>query len=170
METREVLEDAFDRVQGGVHRITDGLTPANLAYRPDSDANSIGWLIWHLTRVQDHHVSGITGRPQVWVESDWPARFGLDPDPENVGYGHSSDQVGEVRPASPELLQQYYDEVHARTLEYLATITPDELDRIVDRRWDPPVTAGVRLVSIIGDDTQHMGQAAYVRGLLERRE
>ncbi|MDJ0924309.1 MAG: DUF664 domain-containing protein [Acidimicrobiia bacterium] len=168
METKDILEDAFGRIRGLVYRVTDGLTPADLTYRPDADANSIGWLIWHLTRIQDHHVSDLAGRSQVWSEDGWPARFDLDPDPENVGFGHSSAEVAAVRPETPELLQEYHEVVHARTLEYLAGINPAELDRIVDTRWDPHVSAGVRLVSIIGDGLQHIGQAAYVRGLLER--
>lgn len=169
MQTRDIFEDAYDRIKGGVHRVTDGLTAADLAARPNPDANSIGWLIWHLTRVQDHHVSDIAGRPQVWTETDWPRRFGLDADPENHGYGHTTAEVGEVQPESAAMLREYYDMVHARTAEYLAGITPDELDRIIDTRWDPPVTVGVRLVSVISDDLQHIGQAAYVRGLLEGR-
>ena len=169
METREILKEAYDRIKGGVHRVTEGLTAAYLAARPDADANSIGWLVWHLTRVQDHHISDIAGRAQVWTETDWPQRFGLDADPEDHGYGHTSEQVGEVQPESAAMLQEYYDAVHTRTLEYLDAITPDELDRIIDTRWDPPVTVGVRLVSVISDDLQHIGQAGYVRGLLERR-
>lgn len=169
MDTKQILEDAFERIKGGVYRSTDGLTSRDLAFRPDEEANSIGWLVWHLTRVQDHHVSDIAGRQQVWVESDWPARFGLDPDPENTGYDHTSDQVGAVRPDSPELLQDYHEAVHGRTLDYLAAMTLSEPDRIIDTSWDPPVSVGVRLVSVIGDDLQHVGQAAYVRGVLERR-
>ena len=56
--------------------------------------------------------------------------------------------------------------MHQLTLAYLSRVTSEELDRVVDRRWDPPVTAGVRLVSVVGDCLQHLGQAAYVRGLL----
>jgi hypothetical protein len=59
--------------------------------------------------------------------------------------------------------------VRERTSAYLATLTPGDLDRVVDERWDPPVTLGVRLISIADDEIQHAGQAAYARGLLERR-
>lgn len=169
MEGRDLLKDAFGRIQGGVHRVTDGLDPAALAYRPDADANSIGWLVWHLTRVQDDHVADIAGTTQLWEEREWPERFGMDGDTSDIGYGHSSEQVAAVRPGSATLLQEYYDAVHARTLDYLGTVDAAELERIVDERWDPPVSAGVRLVSVIGDDLQHLGQAAYVRGLWERR-
>ena len=169
MDSRAILEDAFDRIRGGVDRVTEGLTAEDLAFRPGPDANSIGWLIWHLTRVQDHHVSEIAGIEQAWVESDWPDRLNLDPDPDNTGYAHTSDDVAAVRAGSAELLRAYYQEVHTRTADYLAGVTPEELDRVIDTRWDPPVTVGVRLVSVIGDDMQHIGQAAYVRGILERR-
>ena len=73
-----------------------------------------------------------------------------------------------VRPDGPDVLLGYLDEVDARTREMLRGLTPDDLDRVVDRRWDPPVTLGVRLVSIGDDCLQHVGQAGYVRGLLDR--
>lgn len=168
MDTKDILADAFDRIPVVVHRVTDGLDEAALAYRPDADANSIGWLVWHLIRVQDHHVSQLAQRDQEWTDHRWFDRFGMDPDPEDIGYGHTTEQVAAVRIADPAILGEYVDAVHARTLEYLNTLDEEELSRIVDTRWDPPVTAGVRLVSVIGDDMQHLGQAAYVRGLYER--
>ena len=56
--------------------------------------------------------------------------------------------------------------MHARTVAHLAGLSEADLDRVVDERWDPPVTLGVRLVSVISDDLQHAGQAAYLRGLV----
>lgn len=164
----QILADAFERIRQGSHRAVDGLDTEALAYRPDQDANSIGWLVWHLTRVQDHHISELAGRDQTWIVDDWAQRFGLDPDPENVGYGHTSSQVAALRPAGANVLIEYHDATCERTLEYTASVRPEHLDRIVDRRWDPPVSAGVRLVSVINDCLQHVGQAHYVRGLYER--
>ncbi len=169
MDTRDVLTDAYQRINQGVHRVTDGLDEAALAFRPDSDANSIGWLVWHLLRVQDRHISDIAGTGQAWVDEGWSDRFGMPADPEDHGYGHTSEQVGAVRIANPQILRDYADAVHVRTLRYVDGLDEAELGRIVDTRWDPPVTAAVRLVSVIGDDLQHIGQAAYIRGLYERK-
>jgi uncharacterized damage-inducible protein DinB len=117
--------------------------------------------------VQDEHITElIDGAEQLWVSGDWAARFGLKPDPDDTGYGHTAAQVQAVRPDGPEALIGYFEAVSARTVEWLATLTEQDLDRVVDERWDPPVTLGVRLVSILDDDTQHAGQAAYVRGLI----
>jgi uncharacterized damage-inducible protein DinB len=169
MHTRDVLADAFGRIREEVHQAADGQSAEALAYRPDPDANSIAWLVWHLTRVQDDHVSEIAGREQAWVEGRWAGRMGMEPDPTNIGYGHTSEQVGAITPDDPDVLIDYHEAVHARTLEYLGTLDADELDRIIDTRWDPPVTVGVRLVSVIDDCMQHTGQANYVRGMIERR-
>jgi Protein of unknown function (DUF664) len=111
-------------------------------------------------------VSELLGADQIWVGAGWAARFGLEPDPQNTGYGHSRAEVGAVRPESAAALVDYYDAVAPRTMGLLAGVTAEELDRIVDRRWEPPVTLGVRLVSVLGDSLQHIGQAAYLRGLL----
>jgi uncharacterized damage-inducible protein DinB len=169
MEAREVYLHAYGRIRELVHTIAAGLDATAAAHRPDPEANSIAWLLWHLTRVQDDHVSEIAGRAQAWVAAGWAERFAMAPDPTDTGYGHTSAQVAAVAPADPGLLVAYHDAVADRTAAYLETLDGEELDRIIDERWDPPVSVGVRLVSVIGDSYQHAGQAAYVRGMYERR-
>ncbi|ORL15158.1 mycothiol transferase [Prescottella equi] len=165
---RAILRDNFERIRELVLASTDGLTTEMADYRPVPQANSIAWLIWHLTRVQDDHVSDIADVDQAWTSRGWQDRFGLPFPASDIGFGHDSTQVGEVH-ADAQLLADYHGDVHLATLEYLDELTADELDRVVDRRWDPPVTVSVRLVSVIGDCLQHLGQAAYVRGLFEAR-
>jgi hypothetical protein len=167
MDVGEALIEGFDRLTGLVRSATDGLTPEQLLWTPAPGANPVGWLVWHLTRVQDHHMAELLAADQVWVGGDWPGRFGLTADPDNTGYGHRAADVAAVKPEGVQALVEYYDTVAARTREFLGAIKPADLDRIVDTRWDPPVTLGVRLISILNDDTQHAGQAAYVRGLVK---
>jgi uncharacterized damage-inducible protein DinB len=169
MHTADLLTDAFGRVREEVHQAVDGLTAEELAFRPDPDANSIAWLTWHLARVQDDHVSDAASKEQVWTGGDWVKRFGFPFDAQATGYGHGTEEVAQVTGASAELLVAYYDAVHEQTLRFVAGLTAADLDRVVDESWDPPVTLGVRLVSVVSDDLQHAGQAAYVRGILTRR-
>jgi hypothetical protein len=166
MDVAALLLELYGRIPPLAANAVTGVEPALLLVRFTPDANPIAWLVWHTARVQDHHIAEILDADQVWVEADWAGRFGLEPDPQNMGYGHSSDDVAAVRPDRPEVLLEYLDAVQRRTRAFLETLTPSDLDRIVDRRWDPPVTLGVRLVSIADDGLQHLGQAAYVRGLL----
>lgn len=168
MNVSDVLIELYDRLPELVVSAVTGLSAEQLHWAPTPGANSIGWLIWHLTRVQDDHVADLIGDDQLWVSGPWAGRLGLAPDPANTGYGHTAKEVAAVRPDGPEVLIDYYEAVARRTRDYLSTLRPADLDRIVDRRWDPPVTLGVRLVSIANDDTQHVGQAAYVRGLQTR--
>jgi hypothetical protein len=169
MTGSDVLTDAFDRISELVHVAVRGLSADQLAYRADPDANSIGWLVWHLTRVQDDHVSAVHGAEQAWIEGGWVERFGLPFDADATGYGQSSDEVGAVRVGSDELLLAYFDAVHSQTVSYVRQLTAADLARIVDDRWDPPVTLSARLVSVISDDIQHAGQAAFIRGIVDRR-
>jgi Protein of unknown function (DUF664) len=168
MRIAEQLVDAFDRVRDAVHPSVQGLTPEQLAVRLDPEANSIAWLVWHLTRIQDDHVSAVAGEEQAWTAEGWADRFGLPLDPGDTGYGHGPGDVDAVR-AGADLLAGYYDAVHRRTVGYLSGLADTDLDRVVDASWDPPVTLGVRLVSVIADDLQHAGQAAFVRGIVDRR-
>lgn len=164
----DLLADAFGRIREVVHRAVADLTPEQLATRIDDGANSIAWLVWHLARVQDDHIADAAGAEQVWKTEGWAERFGLPFPPAATGYGHSAADVAAVRDLTPEQLTGYYDAVHERTIGFIAALTEDALDRIVDTRWTPPVTLGVRLVSVITDDLQHAGQAAFVAGILRR--
>jgi hypothetical protein len=166
MRSPELLLDAYDRVQQTLRAAVSGLTPDQLAHRVGPDANPVGWLAWHLLRVQDDHIADVAGTEQVWTAGGWAGRFGLPFDTSATGYGFSSEQVAATRVPSTDLLLGYGTAVHARTAEFLRGLSDGDLDRIVDDRWDPPVTLGVRLVSVLSDDLQHVGQAAYVRGIV----
>jgi Protein of unknown function (DUF664) len=168
MTSAELLVDAFGRIREVVHRVVDGLTPEQLAFRVDPEANSIAWLVWHLTRIQDDHVADVARAEQAWTAQGWAERFGLPFDPRATGYGHRPADVAAVR-VPAELLAGYHDAVHQQTTGYVGRLVDADLGRVVDRSWDPPVTLGVRLVSVVADDLQHAGQAAFVRGVLQRR-
>lgn len=168
MDQNDILIEAFGRIQGLVRRAVEHATEEQLTYQPDPDANSIAWLVWHLTRVMDDHVSELSGTDQDWTAGGWADRFGLPFDPADTGYGHTIEKVRQVK-VSGDLLIGYHDAVQASSVSYLRELDPQELDRIIDRNWDPPVSAGVRLVSVIGDGMQHIGQAAYVLGMANRR-
>jgi uncharacterized damage-inducible protein DinB len=165
MTPAQLLIDAFDRIEQTGRAVVEDLDEDQLTHRPEPGANSIAWLLWHLARVQDDHVADAADLEQVWTAQGFVDRFGLPFGPRETGYGQSPEQVGQVR-ASAELLADYLSAVHAQTVSFLETVGDDDLDRVVDTHWDPPVTLGVRLVSVVNDDTQHVGQAAYVRGLL----
>jgi hypothetical protein len=168
MDVSDLLTDALGRVREQLPDVVADLDDDELAWRPDPGANSIAWLVWHLTRIEDDHVSEVAGRKQTWTADGWSDRFGLPFPPEVHGYGMGAADVARVR-VSGDLLAGYYDAVAEQTAAYVAGLTPDALDRVVDDRWDPPVTLGVRLVSVVNEVNAHLGQAQYVRGLLERR-
>jgi hypothetical protein len=160
----DLLVDAFGRIREIVHAAVGGLTPDQLAVRIETDTNPIGWLVWHLTRIQDDHIAAAAGMDQVYVAAGWWERLGRPFGPRDQGYGHSSSQVGDLRLPSADRLIGYHDAVYEQTVGYVGGLTDADFDRVVDPNWDPPVTLGVRLVSVISDDLQHSGQAALVRG------
>jgi uncharacterized damage-inducible protein DinB len=174
----DVLADGFSRVHDDVHALLSGdsrravgpeqgVTGDQLIFRIDEASNTIAWLLWHLTRVQDDHVADVAGGEQVWTSSGWAERFALPFADTETGYGQGPEQVGQVQP-SAELLSGYFDAVHERSMAFIAGLSDEDLDRVVDESWDPPVTLGVRLLSVIGDCLQHSGQAAYVLGVAQR--
>ncbi len=163
-----LLLDSFGRIDELVWSLTGKVDPRRLTFRPDPQANTIAWLLWHLTRVQDDHVSEMAGVEQMWTAEGWYERFDLPFTADATGYGQSPEEVGAVD-VPAELLAGYHHDVHEMTINYIhERVDAAELDRVVDDGWDPPVTAAVRLVSVIGDCSQHLGQAAYVLGMAER--
>jgi uncharacterized damage-inducible protein DinB len=166
MDAKDILLDGLGRIPDEVRGAVHGLTAEQLRWAPAKGANTVGWLVWHLTRVQDSHLSELLDEGQIYVSGDWGPKFGLKSDPSDTGYGHSTTEISRVEPRDAQVLLDYYRAVHERTVAYVSGLTVADLDEVVDERFDPPVTRGVRLVSVIDDDAQHAGQAAYVRGLL----
>lgn len=171
MSGSAVLLEAFGRIPEEVSHAVEGLDSRMLTHRPrlsegsSVPGNSIAWLVWHLTRVQDNHVAEAAERPELWLSDGWAERFALDLPREDTGYGHSSEDVDKVR-ADAGLLVEYHRAVHTRSIRFVGNLSETDLNRIIDTSWDPPVTLRVRLVSVIADCLQHAGQAAYLRGLL----
>jgi uncharacterized damage-inducible protein DinB len=169
MNSADLLVDGFGRVRERVAAVLEGLSPTQLAYRVDDEANTIAWLVWHIARVQDDHVADVAGHDQVYTAEGWVERFNLPFARTATGYGHDAADVAAVTVDSASMLGEYYDAVDRQTISFVSTLSDSDLDRIVDRRWDPPVTLGVRLVSVLEDCFEHLGQAAFIRGVLERR-
>lgn len=166
---QRLLADGFGRIAETLPTIVDGLSVDDLLWRPYDGANSIAWTLWHIARMEDAQVAPIAGTDEVWTQDGWVERFGLPYSPGAMGYGQSAAEVAAFRLEDPTLLTGYYQAVHGATLELVDGLSEDDLARVVDEHWDPPVTAAVRLVSIVDDAAQHIGQAAYVKGLLGLR-
>jgi hypothetical protein len=166
---RALLTDGFSRTAEALPVLLVGLNPAELLWQPDPDSNSIAWLTWHLTRVQDDHLAGISGDEQVWLSQGWCDRFNLPYPPTSIGFGQGAADVSAFGVSDPGLLLDYHAATQAMTRSVLDSMQPADFARVVDERWEPPVTAAVRLVSVVDDTAQHTGQISYLRGLLLRR-
>ena len=169
MGVLELLEDAASRPCDVARVVLDGISPEVLNTMPDGTGNSVAWLVWHAARQQDAQIAQLSGAPQVWTAQGWHAKFGLDRPEDAIGLGDTPPDVARVRVADPHLLRDYLAAAVAATAGYLRGLSEADLDEVVDRSWDPPVTRGVRIVSALDDAAQHLGQAAYVRGLLDER-
>jgi hypothetical protein len=167
MTSVDLLTDAFSRVHGVVHQAVDNLTPDELAFRVNGNTNSIAWLVWHLSRVTDDHLSEAASKEQVWIGNGWAEKFALPFPPDATGYGFGGDDVAAVKVKSGEILIGYFDEVIEEATRFVKHLKDDDFARVVDDSWTPPVTLAVRLISVISDDLQHAGQAMFIRGIVE---
>lgn len=163
-----LLRDGFERIREGVAAVVDGLSPEELSWRVDPDANPVGWLVWHLSRQQDAQVADLSDLESPW-KAEWSGRLGLEYKRGASGYGMSSKEVGQFGVSDGSLLVGYHDATHELTMSWLDSVTDDDWERVVDPNWDPPVTMAVRVMSVLEDSAKHLGQAEYVRGILLRR-
>jgi hypothetical protein len=165
---QQLLLDGYGRVLGELERALDGVSRSDLNIRPHPDCNSMGWLAWHLTRVQDDHIADLAGDEQLYIKDGWYSAFDCPADPHDVGFGHSPEQVAAFRSPDIATILDYHRSVLERTRTYVTGLSEKELDRELNEPWFQPLpTVGVRLVSVLSDSLQHTGQIAYIRGLLK---
>ena len=168
MEWQELLRDGYGRVFQVLKKALSGMTQDDLNEQPHPDCNSMGWLTWHLTRVQDDHIADLMGEEQLWIKDGWYARFNRAPEPKDIGFGHTSEEVAAFKSPEVKTLLDYHSAVLERSERYISSLSMSDLDRELNEPWYQPLpTVGVRLISVMSDCLQHAGQVAYVRGLLK---
>ena len=166
MDANGIIADGLSRGRGVLRRALDGLDDAALAYRPAEHTNPLGWLVWHIVRLEDDHVASLLGTGQLWTEDGWHERFEMPPDGSDFGTRQTLDQVNAVKAPSGDLPLNYYNAVAERTDRYLETLTEVDLDRVLDEpQFQPLPTVGVRINSLIHHVAHHAGQIDYLRGL-----
>ena len=165
MEFQQLLLRVVGRVSEILEMALDGLTQDDLNYLPNPDCNSIAWLTWHLTRMQDWVISSFMGKEQHWIVEKWYSKFKRNPDPTDIGLGHSSEDVSNFQSPDSKTLLDYYYSVLKQTKEYISKLSTAELGREIDNPRSP--TVGLRLAAIMNDNIQHVGQIAYLHGMLK---
>jgi len=165
MKWQELLTDIFERNSQAVGRTLDGLNQEELNRLPKPDCNSIGWLVWHLTRGQDGAIADLAGEEQLWIKEQWHAKYDRSANAADTGFGNSPEDVAAFKSPDAKTAMDYHQAVVARTKKYVGQLSESDLGRELKNPVFP--TVGVRLVGCISDNLQHAGQAAYVRGLLQ---
>ena len=165
MEFQQLLVMIFERVPQVLEKALDGLTQDDLDYLPKTDCNSIGWLTWHLIRVQDTAISRLMEKEQLWIADKWYSKFNRSADSTDRGVGHRSEEVSSFQSPDTNTFLNYYQAILKRTNEYISNLSTTELERETDIPRFP--TVGIYLASLTSEILQHLGQIAYLRGMLK---
>ncbi len=166
MDWRQVIIELFQQVSDVLGKALEGLTLDDISYQPNKDCNSIGWLAWHLSRSQDRAINtDIQHEEQLWIKDKWYLKFNRLPDPDDRGFGHTSEDVAAFKTPDIKTLLDYHYAVLEQTKQILGRLSTADLNRKVNHPRFP--TTGARLVAVINDNLQHVGQVAYLRGLLK---
>ncbi|MFH1646805.1 MAG: DinB family protein [Chloroflexota bacterium] len=166
MEAHEAIANGYGHVLRALEYTLDGLTPEDLNWQPKPDSNSIGWLVWHLTRWHDFQISRFMEEEQVWIKGGWYRKFGRPADPRDHGLGHKPADLAGFKSPDAATLLGYHRAVLERSRHYFPTLSQNDLDRIIEGTpFKPPPTLGMALMGTLSDGLQHAGQASYLRGL-----
>jgi len=169
MRATTLLHNAAARPAEAAERLRASLSPRVLNEHVGGHDNSAAWLLWHTGRELDVQTADLAGTAEVWSADGYAERTGIGAAGDGIGLGHSPEEARAIRSDHGEALVDYIADATEALLEYISGLSEADLDQIIDESWDPPVTRGVRLVSMIDDAAQHVGQAAYVVGALAER-
>jgi hypothetical protein len=168
LELHEMLSGAYGSILKTLEYTLEGLTEEDLNWQPKPDCNSIGWLAWHLTRIQDMTIADFTGDEQLWIKDGWHKKWGRPADPQDFGNGMKPEDLAKFKSPDAKTLLAYHKTVLEKSQEFFPTLKKADLDEVLENTpFKPPPTAGMMLLIILGDGLQHAGQAAYVRGMLQ---
>ena len=166
-----IPDASFDRVGSVLLRALDGLTLQQLKAQPaGTDSNPIGWIAFHLTRVHDRTFSLLLGKVQAFVEGGFHELFGLPADTGTLS-GNTLDEVREFNPNSAELLSSYWTAARGHSHKFLEGLTETDIETPTPPGVgpaSPPETYRLTVARVTSDTSQHIGQIAYARGLVDR--
>ena len=165
MEVTNFILDILDSQQIVLMTALDGLSYDELTWRPGSETNPIGFILWHQIRDEDYIQGMIQQQPQVWISEKWYEKLSMSDDPDEDGYGYTAEQVAAfIVPELKDLLT-YAEATRAQTTEFLKALHPGEIDRIIQTPYWGKQSIGQIFSSFLCEVIQHTGQIAYLRGL-----
>ena len=164
MDWQQVIIDAFKRSTDTLDKAMANLSLADLNKQPGPDSNSIGWVGWHMTRIEDRAISRMSGREQLWIKDNWYTKFNRSANPEDTGFKHTPQDIAAFKCPDAATLLAYNNAVLENTEKFLKGLSMQDLDK----KTDHPLftTIGSWLAVTLTDILQHSGQVAYLRGLL----
>ncbi|MFC1994682.1 DinB family protein [Chloroflexota bacterium] len=164
MDTKELILASLEQSKGYLSKALDGLTQEEAAWSPRAECNSIAFISWHIARVEDFFVNRALQRKDELYESEgWQEKLGTPP--KEVGYQYTVGQLCAWPVPQLEVLRAYADSVREKTLAFLKHLAPARLSE-VPRPDRSPDSIGVTLGRISTEIALHVGQIAYLRGML----
>ena len=163
MTLNEFIEDAFNTEREYLIDALGDLTSDELMWRAGPEANPIGWILWHMTRIEDMWFQFFIQRQtEIWERDGWNEKFGL-PTRDN-GFQHTLEQVADFPAYDLSEMMRYGEAVRSDTLAYLKTVSSEQMDD-VPREARPEMSVGRIFRQVIGEIYQHQGHIAYLKGL-----
>ena len=162
---RDAIKSGLTEFLDGLKKAVNGLTPAELRWQPTLASNPIAWIVWHMARVEDRWVNRVlSGGVELWISEGWHKKFGMTE--EAHGYGETMEQVRAMPDLAMFELLAYFDAVRKSTLAHLERMTPEQLGATYPHSRLKGITGAWILGHILVEESQHLGQVAFIRGVI----
>ncbi len=159
------IKSSYDEYLAELKKVVDGLSIDEAYKQPSPHSNTIGWSVWHMARVEDYWLNNVVqGDAQVWNSGGWDKKFGMDP--ENRGAGQTIEQVLAMPHVAVTELLAYFDAVRAKTSPFITGLAESDLAREIEHPRFGKVTGRWIVGHIVVEESQHVGQVAFTRGIL----
>ena len=164
MDFKDIIRMGLEEYMDELRKALDGLTSEERRFQPTPDSHHIDFAVWHMARVEDLWVQGFAqGTQQIWQKDGWSEKFGI---PErDSGFGYTLEQLTNLPQFDIDDIMAYYDSVRKETLRHLDGLTAEELARCPNEERRPGYSIGKMYSHIIVEESQHVGQIAYIRGI-----
>ena len=166
MKGAKILSDMLEMSDSLVRRALEGLTDADLIKRPSDQDNTIGWLMWHKTRVEDIAFADASGEEQFWISDKWHEKFGMEPNPGQMGFRGFARTSDEPRVQERKTFSATPTPFGRARLRCWRASRPRTSTRKSPPRWARPSKSGTTSGRVAADNIQHGGQICYLRGFI----
>lgn len=166
--SKESIISAVQEYYEALKNALNGLDKYELSWKPSIESNNIIFLVWHMSLIEDNLINKVLGKKErIWISQDYFKKY---PSLKNeTGYGFNITQLQEFPIMDIDWIMHYFDKVRNTTNNMIESLTNEDLsnDFLFGSNKVIKVKGFWVLGRLIVEESQHLGQIAYIRGMIK---